>query len=156
MSWLKWLLRRLRSTSFRSFILYPLIVVAWELAWYRALRLDIVFVPLMLWGYLQYRFVGVYRTRHGGGGPGLDVPPERLVTSGPYAYTRNPMYLGHIIFLAGLSLTLKSWFALALLAATVIWFDLRVRRDERNMAKLFGRAYGEYTGRVRRWLPGLY
>jgi steroid 5-alpha reductase family enzyme len=63
----------------------------------------------MLWGYLQYRLCGQYRGKRSGGGPGPEVPPERLVSSGIYAYTRNPMYLGHIIFLIGLTLTLRSW-----------------------------------------------
>lgn len=156
MSRLKVLTRHLRSTSTRTFLLYPLIVVVWELAWHGVLYVEWWFVPVMLWGYLQYRLIRIYRSRRGGGGPGMDTPPERLVTTGLYAYTRNPMYLGQIIFLIGLSLTLKSWFAAALTVAVAVWFDSRVRRDERQLVKLFGQPYQEYIARVKRWVPGVY
>jgi len=147
---------RLGSTSFRTFILYPAIVIAWELALHRgSLQIDLVFLPLLAWGYLQYHLVGRYRIRRGGGGPGMEAPPERLVTSGPFAWCRNPMYLGHIIFLLGLALTLRSWLAAAITVYTVVWFQFRVRRDERRLAERFGQPYLDYKARVRRWIPGL-
>ena len=110
----------------------------------------------MVWGFLQYRLVGDFRTRAGGGGPGISKPPERIVEDGPYRWTRNPMYLGHLVFLAGLALTLKSWTGLAILAVHAVWFDLRVREDEARLARLFGDPYRDYCRRVKRWLPGLY
>src|SRR3989338_3179137 len=97
----------LRRTPVRTFVLYPLFVLAWEFFLNRrSLRLEPLFLPLMLWGYLQYLLCGVYRPTRGGGGPGLDAPPERDVSTGLYANTRTPMYLGHIICLIGLTLTL--------------------------------------------------
>jgi protein-S-isoprenylcysteine O-methyltransferase Ste14 len=150
-------LKKLGSTSFRTFVLYPVLVLAWELALNRGrLRLEPWFLPLLAWGYLQYRLVGNYRIRRGGGGPGMDTPPERLVTGGPFAFCRNPMYLGHIIFLAGLALALQSWLAAALAAATAVWFQFRVRRDERRLEERFGEPYREYQARVKRWVPGLF
>ncbi len=147
---------RLGSTSFRTFLLYPVIVVAWELALNRGtLRFEPVFLPLLAWGYLQYHLIGKYRIRLGGGGPGMDTPPERLVTSGPFAWCRNPMYLGHMIFLAGLTLTLRSELAAAITVATIVWFQFRVLRDERRLAERFGQPYLDYKARVRRWIPGV-
>ncbi|MFQ5902711.1 MAG: methyltransferase family protein [Candidatus Binatia bacterium] len=149
--------RLFRKTPFRTFILYPLITLAWELSLNRgSLRLEPLFLPLMLWGYLQYRLCGLYRIKHGGGGPGLETPPERLVATGPYAYTRNPMYLGHIIFLIGLTLTLKSLFAALITVVTAVWFHFRVLGDERNLAERLGEPYIEYVATVKRWLPGLF
>ncbi|HSV21703.1 MAG TPA: methyltransferase [Xanthobacteraceae bacterium] len=37
----------------------------------------------------------------------MDAMPQRIIATGPYRYTRNPMYLGHIIFMAGLVLTFR-------------------------------------------------
>ena len=142
----------LQSTSFRTFIVYPLLVIAWEW-WLRdgRLRVEPWFVPLLAWGYLQYWLIGRYRTRRGGGGPGMHVPPDRLVTSGPYAWCRNPMYLGHLIFLLGLTLTLQSLLAAGITVASAVWFHDRVRRDERRLRERFGQPYDDYCARVRRW-----
>lgn len=86
----------------------------------------------------------------------MDTPPERLVTGGPFALCRNPMYLGHIIFLAGLALSLQSWLAAALAAGTALWLQFRVRRDGPRLAERFGEPYREYAARVKRWMPGLF
>jgi len=147
----------LRSTSFRTFVLYPLLVVAWEWLWTGGPpRVEPSYAPLLAWGYLQYRLIGAYRIRRGGGGPGMSTPPDRLVTTGPYTWCRNPMYLGHIIFLLGLALTLQSLFAGLLTAATVVWFHFRVGRDEARLRARFGEPYKAYCARVRRWIPGLF
>ena len=151
-----WLAKLLRRTPLRTFILYPLLAVAWELLIHRRLNVQPIFLPLMVWGYLQYRLCGRYRLKRGGGGPGIETPPERLVLSGPYAYTRNPMYLGHIIFLAGLALTLQSLFAVVIALVTAIWFHLRVRRDEAKLLELWGEPYRRYLLVVKRWIPSLF
>lgn len=143
------------SSSLRTFVVVPLVVLAWE--WLLGkLHVDPWFAPLILWGYLQYKLVGRYRIRVGGGGPGMKTLPDHLVTAGPYAYTRNPMYLGHLIFLAGLALTLRSELAAALLVASVVYFHVRVRKDEKRLRELFGEVYTEYCARVKRWVPGLF
>jgi protein-S-isoprenylcysteine O-methyltransferase Ste14 len=150
-------MRLLRRTPIRTFILYPIITFAWELSINRGdLNFNPLFLPLMLWGFLQYRLCGLYRMKRGGGGPGLESPPERLVSTGPYAYTRNPMYLGHVIYLTGLTLTLQSWFGAALTVAVAIWFHIRVLADEKKLTDRLGRPYMEYTRSVKRWMPGLF
>jgi protein-S-isoprenylcysteine O-methyltransferase Ste14 len=151
------LLHRLRtSTPLHTFVLIPLVVVACEL-FIRdgVLALDLWGVPLLILGYAQYRLVGDFRTAHGGGGPGIDNPPTRIVTEGPYRLTRNPMYLGHLIFMLGLAVTLRSWVALAILVLRAIWFHHRVVADEARLAARFGAEYTDYARRVKRWLPGV-
>ena len=50
----------IRSTSFRTFVLYPLIVIGWELLLHDgSLRIEPWFLPLLVWGYLQYRLIGL-------------------------------------------------------------------------------------------------
>ena len=99
-----------------TFVLCPLLVIAFELALNRG-RLTVMpwGAPLLAWGYWQYRLVRNYRLPRAGGTPGMDAMPERIIAAGPYHYTRNAMYLGHLIFMAGLVLTFWSWFALILL-----------------------------------------
>jgi protein-S-isoprenylcysteine O-methyltransferase Ste14 len=105
---------------------------------------------------VQYRLCGLYRIKHGGGGPGLETPPERLVSTGPYAYARNPMYLGHLIFLTGLSLALESWLAALITLAVACWFHSRVIGDETKLIQRLGEPYVKYLARVKRWIPGLF
>jgi len=148
--------RWLGSTSNRTFIAWPVALLAAEALLQQGVPVIHWWgLPLLAWGYLQYRLVGNYRARIGGGGPGIAIAPERIVESGPYRWVRNPMYLGHLIFFAGLALTLDSWIALAVLAFHAFWFDRRVREDEERLAALFGDAYREYCRRVKRWIPGL-
>ena len=147
----------LRRTPLRTFILYPIVTIAFELAWHGgSLELKPAFLLLMLWGYLQYRLCGVYRRKRDGGGPGIDTPPERLVMGGPYAYSRNPMYLGHIIYLTGLALTLRSLLAAAITIVTVFWFHFRVLRDEARLVELWGEPYKRYLSVTKRWIPGWF
>lgn len=148
-------LRRLfTSTSRRNFVLTPAVVTVVQLAQRRPV--DLRWTPLLAAGYLLYDKAGDYRTARGGGGPGQSgPPPERIVDTGPYAITRNPMYLGHLVFLLGLALTTRSPLAVATLAVNVPWFDRHARRDEERLTELFGEAYTAYRDRVPRWLPGL-
>lgn len=144
------------STSNRTFLVWPVLVASAESLLQGGVpRVHFWALPLLAWGYLQYRWMGAYRTRLGGGGPGLSNPPERLVTTGPYAWTRNPMYLGHLIFLGGLALALQSWIGAALLAFHAAWFQRRVLGDEAHLALRFGDAYRDYARRVKRWIPGV-
>jgi protein-S-isoprenylcysteine O-methyltransferase Ste14 len=149
-------MRFLRKSPVQTFLLLPLAVLLLELA-LGSLRLQRAGALLMLWGYAQYRLVGRYRVRLGGGGPGLSgAPPERLVEGGIYAWTRNPMYLGHIIYMIGVAVLLQSWLGALIAAARAVWFHFRVLRDERGLAERFGEPYLTYTKRVKRWLPELF
>lgn len=150
-------MRFIGRTPVRTFVVYPMVVLAWEwIIHHGSLAPNLWYLPVMLWGYLQYRLCGLYRIKHGGGGPGLEIPPERLVTTGPYACTRNPMYLGHIIFLIGLTLTLKSWLAALITVSVAVWFHIRVLGDEKELIERLGEPYKHYLASVRRWIPGLF
>jgi hypothetical protein len=140
----------LSSTSTRTFLVLPAVAAAESLIARR--RPGLAFAILLPWGYLQYRLCGEYRTRRGKGGPGMSRPPETIVTTGPYAVTRNPMYLGHVIFLIGLTLLTRSRLVGAITVLLLPWFDVRAREDEARLEQLFGAEYVAYRDRVPRWL----
>jgi protein-S-isoprenylcysteine O-methyltransferase Ste14 len=149
--------RWLKSTYNRVFILYPLLIAAFEFSLHgRETPIVPWGIPLLVWGIAQYHLCNTYRSRLGGGGPGLAVPPERIVDQGIYAYVRNPMYLGYLIFLLGLAITFQSWAALGLLAFHLVWFNNRAKSDEAHLETLFGAPYLAYKARVKRWIPGVY
>ncbi len=149
--------RWLKSTSNRTFILWPVLLFCAEAPLQEGMpRLQPWALPLLAWGYLQYRWVGAFRMREGGGGPGVAIPPQQIVDRGPYRWVRNPMYLGHLVFLAGLALVLESWLGAALFAFHVAWFHRRVREDEARLGELFGEPYRDYCRRVKRWIPALF
>ncbi|GMV06282.1 MAG: hypothetical protein AMXMBFR53_25580 [Gemmatimonadota bacterium] len=102
----------------------------------------------MAWSFLSFVFLG-----KGTAAP-FD-PPRRLVVEGPYRYVRNPMYLGAAISLAGAALYYLSPWLGAYVLLFLTWAHLFVRHfEEPRLRRAFGEAYGAYTGRVRRWLPG--
>ncbi|HWP45479.1 MAG TPA: isoprenylcysteine carboxylmethyltransferase family protein, partial [Blastocatellia bacterium] len=91
----------------------------------------------------------------GRGTPAPYDPPRRLVVSGLYRYTRNPMYVGIVTLLIGEALAFRS-ISLAIYSAAV-WplFHLRViYYEEPKLRELFGQDYLDYCKKVSRWLPG--
>jgi protein-S-isoprenylcysteine O-methyltransferase Ste14 len=78
--------------------------------------------------------------------------PQTLVTSGPFAYSRNPIYLAFAIPLASLALYSipGALFGLALYFAAMT--ILVVRPEERDLARAFGPAFGAYAARTPRWI----
>ena len=157
--WLRSLVRFFSRTPVRTFLLYPLLILGWE-AFLRGgdLELKPAYVVLMIIGYLLYKFSTAYRVKHGGGGPGekWEKEPQRLITTGPYRFTRNPVYLGHMTFLFGLALTLQSLFAGILAVVIAVTFHRRILNDEKRLASVFGQQYFEYKSHVRRWIPGVF
>jgi protein-S-isoprenylcysteine O-methyltransferase Ste14 len=148
--------RWLGRTPVQTFLLCPALVVLFELWWRRGtLPVEPWGCVLLAWGYLQYRLVGRYRHPRAGGGWGFESAPDHIVATGPYRYTRNPMYLGHLIFMLGLAIAFRSWFALALLIARAAWFHHRVLQDEKRLAARFGDDYAAYCRQVKRWVPGV-
>jgi steroid 5-alpha reductase family enzyme len=78
----------------------------------------------------------------------------QIVKSGPYAWLRNPMYLGR--FFVGLGLALLTWrwyLILPYVAIYCLYAQARVLGEERHLAGLFGADYQQYCQTVRRWLP---
>jgi protein-S-isoprenylcysteine O-methyltransferase Ste14 len=79
--------------------------------------------------------------------------PDVLVTGGPYALSRNPMYLGFAFILFGIAVMLGSVSPLLVAAAFVpLTNTLFIKHEEAELAWHEAEAWSAYTARVRRWL----
>lgn len=77
----------------------------------------------------------------------------RLVCHGIYRHTRNPMYLGLLLFLGAWAVLLAQWPAFLGLPLFVVTLTrLQIQPEERILTAKFGALYTEYTRRVRRWV----
>lgn len=79
---------------------------------------------------------------------------HRLVTHGPFAFVRHPMYLGVIIASAGGLLIYRTW-TLVFTTVTFLGLALRARREEQALSAEFGQQWEEYRQRVPGWIPRL-
>lgn len=79
---------------------------------------------------------------------------HRLITSGPYALVRHPMYLGGIMAELGALLIYRTW-TTVLAATNIPVLFIRARREEEALAAEFGEQWAEYSRRVPAWIPRL-
>jgi len=91
-------------------------------------------------------------TRAGSNVP-TNLPTTTIVETGPYRFTRNPIYLGMFLGLVGLAIAFDSLWLLVMLVP----FSLAIRygvvaREEAYLERKFGDAYRQYRARVRRWV----
>jgi protein-S-isoprenylcysteine O-methyltransferase Ste14 len=120
------------------------------------------FVPAVLAGWLGgamfifalalFAWAIITITRAGSNVP-TSMPAMSVVDTGPYRFTRNPIYLGMMLGLIGLAIAFDS----AWLLVTLVPFFLVIRygvvaREEVYLERKFGEVYRRYRSRVRRWL----
>jgi protein-S-isoprenylcysteine O-methyltransferase Ste14 len=86
---------------------------------------------------------------------GIDDRPTLLVTGGLFALSRNPIFLGMFLSLAGLALLTPAPWTVAGFAVAVILVSLQVRLEERNLVRIHGQAYLAYAAQVGRFVPWL-
>ena len=125
-------------------------------AWPRPLLSGVVARPLggalvvsslLLFGYSVQRFRAA----------GTPVPARKpttvIVRSGPYRFSRNPIYLAFSLLQLGIAVWVDSWWLVATLAAAIaIIHYVVVPREEQYLEARFGTAYRDYKASVRRWL----
>ena len=150
----------------KVFMLVLVVVVAF---WFIAMGLDRRYDgaalggPLLLLGLALYLvsmvlILWVFRT-NSFAAPVVKVQAERdhhVISTGPYALVRHPMYTSIMLFFIGVPLLLGSWWGLAFAPLFFVMFAIRTRIEERTLvAGLKG--YADYTARVRyRLVPGLW
>ena len=80
-------------------------------------------------------------------------PQSTLLTTGPYKYSRNPLYIGGNVFIfSGASLVAGSLSALILTTIGIFLTDFMIRKEEKQLEKKFGNDWIAYKNKVRRWL----
>ena len=76
-----------------------------------------------------------------------------IVSPGPYAFSRNPMYASFVLLYEGIALILNTAWPVVFLPVSLIAIHYGViKREELYLEKLFGGGYRQYGARVRRWL----
>ena len=81
---------------------------------------------------------------------------KQLATSGPYAFTRNPLYLGSVLLAAGFSVASHSWISTLLLAAYLaIFYPAVISREQNELERHYGAAFVEYMSHVPVFWPRL-
>jgi protein-S-isoprenylcysteine O-methyltransferase Ste14 len=76
-----------------------------------------------------------------------------LVTGGVFRVTRNPMYLGLVLYLLAWAVYLSNWMALLLLPLFVLYINrFQITPEEHVLSSIFGPEYDAYREKVRRWL----
>ena len=83
---------------------------------------------------------------------GIDTEhPDKLITSGAFAYSRNPIYVAFALILLGQFLIFPNWLLLVYLFAGIWLFHRQILREEEYLKKHYGKEYREYSNRVRRY-----
>jgi protein-S-isoprenylcysteine O-methyltransferase Ste14 len=84
---------------------------------------------------------------------GIDTDqPDRLVTTGIFAFTRNPIYVAFGLVLLGQFLVFSNWILLVYVVAGIALFHRQVLREEKYLLQHYGQEYSDYCHRVRRYL----
>jgi protein-S-isoprenylcysteine O-methyltransferase Ste14 len=132
--------------------------VMWALHWWRpwtipgGRALTVVGLVLVLSGIaLTVWSVATFSRAHTTVIPWDEV--TAMVTTGPFRFSRNPIYLADAIAYLGGTLLIDSWWPLLVLPG-ILWVMRRkvIDREERYLTERFGDPYREYQLRVRRWL----
>jgi len=102
---------------------------------------------------LLITMTGIFAFKRAGTNVNPYQPSLKIVRDGPYRFTRNPMYLGMILFTFGFGIAVATiW---GLIVACLLWALLHwgvVLREEEYLTTKFGAAYSELLAATRRWL----
>ena len=141
---LAWALAVLSGLALNWLVPLPFLPADLPVGWLGALVFGLA-LALFAWAI-------VTMTRAGSNVP-TNRPTTTIVESGPYRFTRNPIYLGMFLGLIGLAIAFDTLWLLIMLVpfALVIRYGV-VAREEAYLERKFGDVYRAYRSRVRRWL----
>jgi len=87
---------------------------------------------------------------------GKRTDPYTVVKTGAYGRVRHPMYLGILLIYLGFVLSTLSWISFALWVGIFIIYDYLASYEEKNLIRIFGKAYVDYQKRVPKWIPRIF
>ena len=141
--------------KYRSYTPLPLLIVMFIFAHPNPQSLVVGFLTVLAGEGIRFWGVSIVgsETRTTGSAGGTN-----LITTGPFAYVRNPLYVGNVLLYVGFGVMSNALFPWLTLAAVVIFFIqyyLIVTLEEEYLAKTFGVLFEDYASRVPRFLPRL-
>ncbi len=111
------------------------------------LGIGVVLLAFLLFG------VSVREFRAAGTSVRGNQPTNAIVSSGPYRFSRNPIYVSFSLLQLGIALWVHSlWVIVTLLGSLTLMTRVVIAREERYLERKFGAAYLDYKASVRRWL----
>jgi len=123
----------------------PLPFVPAELAMPLGALLVLIAVALFVWSVRSFQAAGTPV-------PG-NQPTIAIVGTGPYRFSRNPIYLAFSLLQLGIAVWVDSgWLLATLVAAVALMHFVVIRREEQYLERKFGAQYLGYKSAVRRWL----
>jgi len=139
----------------RSYTPIPFIIIALVYA-----ELKPVYIALGLVLGISGEWLRLWSNSHAGGATRTrNVGAPSLITSGPYGYIRNPLYLANMLIYTGFSLASGAFFPWLPLI-TFLFFSLQyamiIMLEEEKLIELFGDEYKEYCSSVPRLFPGFH
>jgi protein-S-isoprenylcysteine O-methyltransferase Ste14 len=119
---------------------------------FRSLGANVVGCALLLAGFLLRAWATFHFYKNGM--RVISLSPQRtLITSGPYRFSRNPLYLGgNVLIFLGAALLFGSPAAVVITLVHLPLVDLFIRREERQLESDFGEEWRQYRRHTRRWL----
>jgi protein-S-isoprenylcysteine O-methyltransferase Ste14 len=126
-------------------LIWPLRLVPYPIAFWIGPTLLVVSLAIGIWG---------RKTMHRAGTNISPLKPSiNLVNTGPYRFSRNPLYIAMTLLYLGLTFLFNSWWGVALLIPVLVVLHFGVvRREERYLERKFGEEYLAYRSQVRRYL----
>ena len=107
--------------------------------------LIVVAIALDIWAFLTFRKHSANMMPH--------KAATHLLTSGPFAHSRNPIYLANVLIVAGIGFAIGSrWFILGAVVLFFLLSELVIKREESHLETKFGQSWLDYKNLVRRWI----
>ena len=129
--------------------------ISWALGWPRlpSLQLAPLGVALIALGFVLPVWAFILFRREGTEVNPTSVTNRKLVTGGPYRFTRNPMYLGLVIITLGIAFWVGAWPMFAAPIAVFVTSNwVHIPFEEAKMRRQFPKDFDDYVRHVRRWV----